>query len=83
MIINGEKINMKEKIIKFEKSKLKEKKYTVYLKDNNTKEIRKIHFGADGYEQYKDSTGLNCYSKFNHNDVLIAPSWKLLNNLNI
>jgi hypothetical protein len=29
---------------------------------------RKVPFGAIGYEQYKDSTGLNLYSKLNHLD---------------
>ena len=59
---------MKEKIVKFEKSKIKEKKYTAYVKDLKTKRVRQIHFGADGYEQYKDSTGIWYYTKNNHGD---------------
>ena len=59
---------MKEKIIKFEKSKRNGKKYTAYVQDKKTKQIRKIHFGATGYQQFKDSTGKGVYSKLNHGD---------------
>ena len=62
-------IEMKEKIMKIEKSKKKEKKYTAQVKNLKNNEIRFIHFGADGYEQFKDSTGLGCYTKNNHNDI--------------
>lgn len=57
---------MHEKIIKFEKSKIKGKKYTAYVKNKKTKKIRKIHFGASDYEQYKDRTPLKLYSHKNH-----------------
>lgn len=57
---------MKEIIIKFEKSKIKGKKYTAYVKNKKTKKIRKIHFGASDYEQYKDRTPLKLYSHKNH-----------------
>lgn len=67
MIIYG--IKMKEKIIKFEKSKIKHKKYTAYVQDLKSKKIRQIHFGADGYEQFKDSTGIGYYTKYNHGDL--------------
>ena len=40
---------MKEKILKFEKSKRNGKKYTAYVQDKKTKKIRTIHFGATGY----------------------------------
>ncbi len=50
---------MKEKLIKFEKSKIKGKKYTAYVQNKATKKIRKIHFVASDYEQYKDRTPLN------------------------
>ena len=59
---------MKEKIIKFEKSKIKGKKYTAYIKNNATKKIRMIHFGASDYQQYKDRTPLKLYAYKNHND---------------
>jgi len=59
---------MKEKLIKFEKSKIKGKKYTAYVQNKATKKIRKIHFGSSYYEQYKDRTPLKLYSYKNHNN---------------
>lgn len=59
---------MKEKIIKFEKSKIMGKKYTAYVQSKATKKIRKIHFGALDYQQYKDRTPLKLYSYKNHNN---------------
>jgi len=51
----------------FKKSTRKNKKYSVI-----TPKGKKIHFGAivDGkpMEQYKDSTGLGLYSKYDHGD---------------
>ena len=52
---------MKEKIVKMEKGP-KFKKYTAYVKNNKTKKIRKIHFGDNRYEQFKDRTKLGLYS---------------------
>jgi hypothetical protein len=57
---------MKEKILKFEKSKVKGKKYTAFIKNKKTKKIRKIHFGALDYSQYKDRTPLKLYAYKNH-----------------
>ena len=59
---------MKEIIIKFEKSNIKGKKYTAYIQNKATKKIRKIHFGASDYEQYKDRTPLKLYSHKNHSN---------------
>jgi hypothetical protein len=61
-------IKMKEKIIHVEVSKRKAKKYMVIVKNLETKKERKIHFGARGYEQFKDSTKIKQYSKNNHDD---------------
>ena len=58
---------MKETIIKMERGP-KFKKYTAYIKNNGTKKIRKIHFGDNRYEQFKDRTKLGVYSKRNHDD---------------
>jgi hypothetical protein len=58
---------MNEVILQFLKSKKKGKKYTAYIRNKHTKKIRKIHFGAIGYQQYKDRTPLKLYSKYNHN----------------
>lgn len=57
---------MKEAIIKFEKGPHK-KKYTAYVKDKKTRNVRKIHFGASDYAQYKDRTPLKLYAYKNHN----------------
>ena len=56
------------------KSTRKTKKYMIDLIDHKTgKKKRTIHFGAikkDGtpYNQFKDSTGLGLYSKYDHGD---------------
>ena len=49
--------------IKFEKSKVKGKKYTAILPDG-----KRVSFGALGYEHYKDRTPLKLYSHLDHND---------------
>jgi hypothetical protein len=56
---------MKERIIKFMRGP-SDKKYTARIMNKKTKKIRHIHFGAKGYEQYKDSTPLGLYSSKNH-----------------
>ena len=61
--------SMKERIIKFGKSKRKGKKYSAVVENNKTKKRRIIHFGATGYQQYKDSTPLGLYTKHNHGDI--------------
>ena len=64
----NERIIMKEKILKFEKGP-GIKKYTAYVKNKETKEIRKINFGQKNYQQYKDRTPLKLYSKDDHNTL--------------
>ena len=49
--------------MKFEKSKLKNKKYSVI-----TPKGKKINFGDKRFQQFKDSTGLGLYSDLDHND---------------
>lgn len=61
------------KFLRFEKSKTKGKKYDAILQNKETKREVKVSFGAikpNGvpYPQFKDSTGLGLYSKYNHND---------------
>ena len=46
---------------------LLEKKYTAFIQDKKTKKIRKLHFGASDYEQFKDRTPLKLYAHKNHN----------------
>jgi hypothetical protein len=55
------------KLVRFEKSKAKNKKYAAILKDKEGKE-RRVNFGDIRYEHYKDSTPLKLYSKLDHND---------------
>ena len=59
---------MKERILKFKKGP-RDKKYTAYIQDKKTKDVRKLHFGAKGYQQYRDSTPLGLYSNKDHNDI--------------
>lgn len=54
------------KLLGFEKSHLKDKKYNAILENNG--QIKKIAFGQLPYQHYKDTTGLNLYSHLNHLD---------------
>lgn len=55
------------KIVKFEISPLKSKKYRAWLKDGER--VFKVDFGAKGYAQYRDQTPLKAYSSLDHNDL--------------
>jgi len=57
---------MKESLEKPFKSKAKNKKLSVYVKDKNGKN-KIIHFGDTRYEHYFDKTGI--YQHLNHKDV--------------
>ena len=57
---------MKEKILRFVRGP-PGKKYTAFIQDKKTKKIRKLHFGASDYEQFKDRTPLKLYAHKNHN----------------
>ena len=67
-MLGAGKNKMKEKIIKFKKSERNGKKYMVIVENKKTGKQRTLHFGATGYEQFKDSTPLKLYSKGNHGD---------------
>jgi len=54
--------------VKFERSKTTGKKYDAILRNKATGRTKKISFGAKGYAQYKDSTGLKLYSSQDHLD---------------
>ncbi len=56
---------MNEKIIKFTRGPFP-KKYTAYVKNKTTHKVRKIHFGDQRYQQYKDRTPLQLYKSKNH-----------------
>ena len=54
--------------IRFERSKTMNKKYDGIIEDKITKRQQRVPFGDNRYEQYRDSTGLNLYSRLDHND---------------
>ena len=55
------------KLLRYEKSNYKNKKYNAILENKKTKKIVKVPFGDSRYEEhYQDKTGLNLYKK--HND---------------
>ena len=56
------------KLIKFEKSTRKHKKYAAVLEHKITKRQVKVHFGDQRYQQWQDNTGLGLYSHLNHGD---------------
>ena len=58
---------MKETIVKFEKGP-HFKKYTAHVRNKKTRKIRKIHFGDNRYQQYKDRTPNKLYTRKNHGD---------------
>ena len=53
----------------FEKSHLKSKKYNAVLQNKKTLREIRIPFGATGYQQYCDKTGLEIYSNLDHLDL--------------
>lgn len=57
---------MKEKILKIEKSKVKNKKYTAKVINKKSGKTRKINFGQRGYQHFKDRTPLKSFKKLNH-----------------
>jgi len=57
------------KILGYEKSKRKDKKYDALIQNKkNKKKIIRIPFGNIHYEMYRDLTGLNLYPNLIHND---------------
>ena len=62
----------KERIVDMKKSDIQHKKYTAFIKNISTGKIRQIHFGDNRYQQFKDSTKLKKYMKYQHlNSILI------------
>ena len=56
------------KLIKFQVSTTRGKKYDAIIEDQKTKKQKRIPFGALGYQQYQDKA-LGVYSALNHNDL--------------
>lgn len=67
----------KYRLIKFEKSNTKHKKYDAILKHIGNGKIKRIPFGDKRYEQYKDSTGLDLYSHKDHGDRKRLQSYRM------
>ena len=57
------------KLINFERSKTKNKKYDAILQNKLNSKMVKIPFGDNRYEHFKDSTGLGLYSNKDHGDL--------------
>lgn len=57
------------KLLKFARSRSRGKKYDAILINRRTRKEKRVPFGALGYEQYRDSTGLGLYSRSNHGDL--------------
>lgn len=63
-------------LVGFERSKVSGKKYDAILRNKKTLKgqrhgravVRRVPFGAVGYEQYRDSTGKGLYTHVNHGD---------------
>jgi hypothetical protein len=56
------------RLIRFERSRTKNKKYDGIIEDRKTKRTQRVPFGQIGYAQYKDITGLKLYSRLDHGD---------------
>ena len=59
---------MRERILSIKRSGRKGKKYVAIVQDRRTRRRRSVHFGAVGYDQYKDSTGLGHFTHRDHMD---------------
>ena len=57
------------KLLKFARSRSRGKTYDAILINRRTRKEKRVPFGALGYEQYRDSTGLGLYSRSNHGDL--------------
>ena len=67
--------------VKFQRSKNPKQKYDGIIKHKLTKREVRVPFGAkriDGvpYPQYRDSTGLGLYSKYDHSDKKRRANYK-------
>jgi hypothetical protein len=58
------------KLVGFEKSRTKFKKYDAILEQKISKTYLRVPFGDNRYPQYKDSVPLGLYKKKDHNDVI-------------
>ena len=64
------------KLLGFEKSTRKNKKYNAILQNKKTGRQVRVPFGDVRYQQYKDTTGLGLYSHKDHGDKKRRASYK-------
>jgi hypothetical protein len=57
------------KLVNFETSKTKNKKYDAILQNKSTGKLVKIPFGDNRYQHFKDSTGVGLYSNKDNGDL--------------
>lgn len=57
------------RLLRFERSRTKNKKYDAIIEDVKTKRTQRVPFGQIGYSQYLDSTGKKLYSRNDHKDL--------------
>ena len=62
--------------IRFERSKVRGKKYDAIIEDKVTKRQQRVPFGDVNYSQYFDNTGLKLYSRLDHNDPKRRAAYK-------
>ena len=56
------------RLVKFERATYP-KKYNAIIKNKSTGKLVRIPFGAVGYDQYKDKTGLGLFSSYDHKNT--------------
>lgn len=64
------------RFVKFQKSETPFKKYDAIIKRKSTGKLVRIPFGAVGYDQYKDKTGLGLFSSYDHGNATRRHSYR-------
>lgn len=62
---------------KFEKAHNPKKKYDAILVNKDTGREVRVPFGATGYEQYADKTGLGLYKHLDHHDAKRRAAYRI------
>lgn len=58
----------KYRLLRFERSRHKHKKYDAILKKNGSHSVERVPFGDSEMQQYRDSTGIGRFSSKDHLD---------------
>ena len=56
-------------IVRIERARAQNKKYTAIVRDSSTGRERRVNFGDSRYQQFRDSTPLRLYSGSDHGDA--------------